>query len=124
MRSASVLIAVLLMTACAGVSDFDVPPVKEPKPEISRQQTTPTPVNLATRRGPVNDEQAAIAIALAVWIPVYGRELIESEKPYSATLTNGVWTVTGYLPENTVGGTAIAWIAQKDGRVIRYIHEE
>ena len=70
----------------------------------------------------VPDEQTAIAIAVAVWIPIYGRQQIENEKPYKAKLNNGVWTVTGSLPENYDGGTAVAEISREDGRVLKVIH--
>jgi hypothetical protein len=60
---------------------------------------------------------------VAAWVPVYGKELIESEKPYSATLKNGVWTVTGSLPKPyTLGGVAEAQISQETGRVLKIIH--
>ena len=72
--------------------------------------------------GYVPDEQTAIAIAVAAWIPIYGKAQIESEKPYGATLKDGVWTVTGTLPPGYDGGTAVAEIAQTDGRILRVIH--
>lgn len=74
------------------------------------------------RNGYVPDEQTAISIAVAVWIPIYGRQQIESEKPYKATLKNGVWTVTGSLPEGYDGGTAVAEISQETGCILRIIH--
>lgn len=80
--------------------------------------------NYKPKDGYVPDEQTAIAIAVAVWIPIYGREEIEKEKPYKATLKNGVWTVTGSLPEGYDGGTAIAEISKEDGRILRVIHEQ
>ena len=70
----------------------------------------------------VKDEQAAIDIALKTWIPVYGKETIDNERPYVAELKGGVWHVHGSLPKEWVGGVAEAWISQKDGKVIRYIH--
>ena len=119
-KELAIILAVLMSVACGEVQKVEVP-----SPEFqAKTAPTPTPVDLASRSGPVNDEQSAIAIALAAWIPVYGREQIESERPYSAVLSKGVWEVTGYLPENTVGGTAVALISQKDGRVIKIYHEE
>ena len=37
-----------------------------------------------TKQGYVPDEQTAITIAVAVWIPIYGKEQIENEKLYRA----------------------------------------
>jgi len=93
--------------------------------QASSTQVTPTDTNGASfkpKRGYVPDEQTAIAIAVAVWTPIYGKDHVESEKPFHAKLHGGVWTVTGSLPEGYVGGTALAEIAQDDGRILRVIH--
>jgi hypothetical protein len=76
------------------------------------------------KNGYVPDEQTAISIAVAIWIPIYGREKIEGEKPYRAALKNGVWTVTGSLPEGYDGGTAEAQISQDNGCILRVIHDK
>jgi hypothetical protein len=72
--------------------------------------------------GYVPDAATAIKIAVAVWEPIYGAEHIAAEKPYHATLHDGVWTVTGSLPNQMLGGVAIAKIAKQDGRIIRVSH--
>ena len=72
--------------------------------------------------GYIPDEATAIKIAVAVWEPIYGAAQIAGEKPYHATLRDGVWTVTGSLPKLTPGGVAIAEISKEDGRVIRVSH--
>jgi hypothetical protein len=73
--------------------------------------------------GYVPDAKTAIKIAVAVWEPIYGEKQIAGEKPYDARLdTNGVWIVTGSLPEFTPGGVAIAEIAKDDGRILRVSH--
>jgi hypothetical protein len=87
---------------------------------LSSQQSDRT--SSKPKRGYVPDEQTAISIAVAVWIPLYGRELIEGEKPYKATLKNGVWTVTGSVPEGYEGGAAEAQISQDSGCILRIIH--
>ncbi len=61
-------------------------------------------------------------MAVAVWNPIYGKENIEKEKPYTASLANGVWTVTGSLPEGVVGGVAEAEISKNDCKVLRVSH--
>jgi len=70
----------------------------------------------------VPDAETAIAIAIAVWNPVYGKKVITSEKPYQAVLTTGLWTVTGSVPNGLVGGVATAEIAKRDGHVIKIYH--
>jgi NTF2 fold immunity protein len=73
--------------------------------------------------GFVPDSATAVRIAVAVWIPIYGAAQIRAEQPYVASLKNGVWTVTGTLPRQyNLGGTAVARIAKKDGRILFVIH--
>ena len=78
-------------------------------------------------RGFVPDSATAVRIAVAVWIPIYGARQIASEQPFVAKLKDGIWTVTGSLPTPPkgmamVGGTAVAKIAQRDGRILFVIH--
>jgi hypothetical protein len=49
------------------------------------------------KKGYVPDSATAIKIAEAVLIPVYGQGKFESQKPFSATLKDDVWTVSGTL---------------------------
>jgi hypothetical protein len=80
--------------------------------------------NYKPKEGYVPDEKTAIRIAVAVWIPIYGEEQIEGEKPYQAKLDKGVWTVEGSLPkgEFVLGGVAVAEIAKDDGCILRVSH--
>jgi hypothetical protein len=72
--------------------------------------------------GFVPTADVAIAIAVAIWGPIYGEERIEKEKPFQARLVDGVWYVSGSLPSGYVGGVAEARIAQVDGRILAVIH--
>jgi len=76
--------------------------------------------------GYVPDEKTAIAIAVAVWAPIYGEDKISKQRPYVAELRNGVWHVRGTLQQPLVGrkfsGVAEADISKEDGRVLRVIH--
>lgn len=79
--------------------------------------------NVRPSQGLVPDSKTAIAIAVAVWTPIYGEKKIASEKPYRATLADGKWTVTGSLPtKDWVGGVAIAVISKSDGQILRVSH--
>jgi hypothetical protein len=81
-------------------------------------------------RGFVPDEQTAIRIAEAVWIPIYGEKMIASERPFTATLKDDVWSVTGSVTglsdcprgKVCVGGTAFAKIARRDGTILQVAH--
>jgi hypothetical protein len=72
--------------------------------------------------GYVPDSETAIRIAVAIWEPIYGRKQIEGQKPYRATLKDGVWTVEGSLPDGWLGGVAVAEISKSDGRILRVSH--
>lgn len=72
--------------------------------------------------GFVPDSATAIAIAIAVWEPVYGKKNIAEQAPYQATLEKGLWMVTGTLPKGRVGGTATAVIDKMNGRIIMLYH--
>ena len=81
--------------------------------------------------GFVPDSTTAVKVAEAVLIPVYGKEKIESERPFKATLENGVWTVEGTLhcsdakggvTTHCFGGTAQVKLSKADGRVLKMTH--
>ena len=78
--------------------------------------------NFKPKAGYVPDEKTAIAIAVAVWSPIYGEKQIESEKPFNAVLKDGVWHVAGTLPKNVLGGVAVAEISKEDARILRISH--
>ena len=75
-------------------------------------------------QGFVSDEQTAMAVAEAVVSRIYGREKIENQKPFVATLRNGIWTVSGTLHKNMPGGVFVIKIDKKDSRIISLSHEK
>ena len=61
-------------------------------------------------------------IAEAVWLPIYGKSVL-NEKPFKARLTNeGVWVVEGSLPKDMLGGVAYIEISRRDGRILEVTH--
>ena len=72
--------------------------------------------------GMVPNAETAVAIAVAVFKPIYGAEKIESQYPFHAELNGKVWHVYGSLPVGWGGGTAEAELSRKDGRIIRVWH--
>jgi NTF2 fold immunity protein of polymorphic toxin system component len=81
--------------------------------------------------GYVPDSKTAVKIAEAVLVPVYGEKHIESERPFTATLKEGVWTVTGTLrcPDgkggitaSCDGGVAEVRISKDDARILYMMH--
>jgi hypothetical protein len=124
------LLLILICLGAISCSQHKQPPVVEKAQpqsatEIVSKASESASAPSATVREPkgfVPAEQTAIAIAVAVWTPIYGKAQIENEKPYKAKLSNGVWTVMGSLPEGYSGGTAVAEISQADGRILKVIH--
>jgi hypothetical protein len=84
------------------------------------------------KEGFVPNEETAVKIAEAVLIPVYGKDKIEAEKPFRATLKEGTWTVYGTLrcPDgkggtttvNCRGGVAMVEVSKLDARVLSMSH--
>jgi hypothetical protein len=78
--------------------------------------------------GYVPDEATAVRIAEAVFIPIYGEKHVRSERPFHATLKDGVWTVKGSLGKPpkpgdiVVGGTMVAEIERATGCIKSVYH--
>jgi hypothetical protein len=85
-------------------------PVLRPRPHKAKD-----PHNCKPPDGYVPNADTAILIALAVWLPTYGKARIDRQAPYRAELNGGIWTVRGSLPPDHVGGVALAEIAKDDG---------
>ena len=96
---------ILLLTACIAIPAFAASKYFYDPPQ-----------------GFVPDKETAIAIAVAIWAPIYGRDLIEGERPFNAVLRGDTWYVTGTLAEGKRGGVAEAAIRKRDGRVSEVIH--
>jgi NTF2 fold immunity protein of polymorphic toxin system component len=84
--------------------------------------------------GFVPDSATAVRIAVAVWAPIYGDVHFMSQQPLTATLSDGVWTVTGTVSAANLlstGGfqtilgavkdspyTVVVRIDSRDGRIL------
>ena len=80
----------------------------------------------------VPDEATAVKLAEKALTKIYGKRQIDSEKPFTANLADGIWHVAGTLrckdqhgnviTDACVGGVAMADIRQNDGRVLKTGH--
>jgi NTF2 fold immunity protein/Clp amino terminal domain, pathogenicity island component len=68
--------------------------------------------------GCVPNAETAIRIAEAVWNPIFGDEIVESQRPFHAELMNETWTVRGSRPVPTER-SLIAQIEKNDGRILK-----
>ena len=86
----------------------------------SDTDTAPAPLE-----GYVPNAKVAEQIAYAILVPVYGRALIDSQRPFKTILIgrNTKWRVEGTLPEFVPrGGTFVVEISKRDARVLRMVH--
>lgn len=75
--------------------------------------------------GFVPDKDAAIAIAYAVALPVYGKKQLDSELPLRAELKDGIWTVLGTLQcKSCDGGTLVLQIDKATGKILFLTHTQ
>ena len=78
--------------------------------------------------GYVPDEKTAVRVAEAVLSPIYGEDQIIHERPFHASLQDGVWTVTGTFeqPSNPrlvrVGGVAQIRIDMRTCAILSFTH--
>jgi NTF2 fold immunity protein len=93
---------------------------------LAHSQTSPVPA--------VPDEAAAVKVAEKALAKIYGRKQIQSERPFTAKLSDGIWHITGTLyckdrqgnviKDACLGGVALADIRQNDGRVLKTGHTQ
>lgn len=70
----------------------------------------------------VATKETAVALAVAVWSGIYGKEKIDKEAPYQAVRVDDCWVVTGSLEVGLRGGTAEAMIKAADGAFLNVSH--
>jgi len=73
------------------------------------------------KEGFVPTAEIAFQIAEPVLNHIYGKEIIESEKPFSINLENGVWVIEGTLYSRK-GGVAYMEIRKEDGKIQKVLH--
>ncbi|MFC0130977.1 hypothetical protein CR105_05165 [Massilia eurypsychrophila] len=84
----------------------------------SLKQSDSTP-GYVPKEGFIPDRRTAIAVAIAVLIPIYGEEEVRENRPFVATLKGGKWTVTGSLPKNMVGGVPEVQLSKSNGKILK-----
>jgi hypothetical protein len=74
--------------------------------------------------GVVPNEETAKAIAIAVAIPIWGKNQVDSELPLRAGLKGSVWTVIGTSPQHGFGGELIIQLDKRTGAVLSRLHTQ
>jgi hypothetical protein len=82
------------------------------------------PPNVLSSMEAVRTEDTAAQIHAAVAGGAFGREAVEKQRPYRPIRVGEFWVVTGSLPPNTVGGTAVSIIRASNGETLRLFHTQ
>src|ERR1700722_546524 len=99
----------LLFASVLAASVFQAQAPQDESVEFARRTTT-SAKTFVPASGYVPDSETAIAVAIAVLTPIYGKTTIGSEKPWHAGLKDGIWTVVGTFNGKGLGGEAIIQI--------------
>ncbi len=70
----------------------------------------------------IKDSSTAINVAESILFSIYGKENIESEKPYEIYLIDNYWVIAGTLPEDSSGGTFLIIIDARNSKVLKITH--
>ena len=71
--------------------------------------------------GLVPNEETAIKIAEAIWLPIYGENIYQN-KPFKARLKNKIWIVEGSVPIEAEGGAPYIEIQRSNCKVLKVTH--
>jgi hypothetical protein len=74
--------------------------------------------------GAIPDGDTAVAVAEAIFEPVFGKGYSAKFLPYHARFNGGVWTVYGTLKQGSRGGTPMLKIQKSDGKVLEVWHSQ
>ncbi len=121
----AVLVSLFYLPACAAQTN-------RPPPAPQSQETNTTPPTSQSEEdtewympeeGVLPDSATAARAAQVILERVYGADVIARQLPLAAVLRDGVWRVSGTIPQTFTGGTAVILMNRQDGRVLGMIHE-
>ena len=96
--------------------------------------TTPDSISQTTQKVRVPDAATALKIAEPALIKTYGKRQIDDERPLTAELDGGIWSVYGTLcctdrnghrtceEGRCMGGVAVLKLRQSDGKILSIVH--
>jgi len=70
----------------------------------------------------IKDSSTAIKIVEPILFSIYGKENIESQKPYEIYLIENYWVIAGTLPKDMLGGTFLIIIDARNSKVLKITH--
>lgn len=128
LRALFLIGALAHMTPLSRANAADLPPSGSGVVTVTRGSVTEFPENLneqmtRPKAGYVPNAETAIAIAKAVWVPIYGKSVLKNE-PVRASLVGDEWIVSGTFQGKGSGGVATARISKSSGCIVEVIHGE
>ena len=80
---------------------------------------------IRSKEGLIKDALTAKRVALAILLSFYGKECLQSEKPFTVSLIdNKYWFISGTLPKGCVGGVAEILLSKEDGKIMYLNHSK
>ena len=70
----------------------------------------------------IKDSLTAINVAEPILFSIYGKENIESQKPYETYLIENYWLIRGTLSDDMRGGTFFIIIDARNSKVLKITH--
>jgi hypothetical protein len=70
----------------------------------------------------IPNEENTIEYAENILFELYGKEKVESEKPYQIHLINDYWVMTGTLKKGMKGGTFVLVFDSWNGKILLLKH--
>jgi len=86
---------------------------------VNKEFQGENPVNsVAPKDGFVPDPATALRIAEAVWIPIFGQQEVETQRPFHAKLERDIWVVTSSPKQGSKGEVIVAKILRSAGTIL------
>ena len=70
----------------------------------------------------IKDSLTATNVAESILFKIYGKNNIESQKPYETYLIEKYWVISGTLPKGYDGGTFLIIIDARNSQVLKITH--
>ena len=78
--------------------------------------------SIAISQASLLSKKQAIRIAEKELFEVFGKDEINSQKPYESYLIHGIWFIKGTLRKGWAGGTFYIFIDARTSEIIRWYH--
>jgi hypothetical protein len=70
----------------------------------------------------IKESSTAIKIVEPILFSIYGKENIESQKPYESYKIENYWVIAGTLPKDMLGGTFLIIFDARNSKVLKITH--